>query len=155
MPTRSSSTLWLIPTEISMNLERVVHARHFPSKHAHRLVDGHASTVYVLPWVDTALLLAKSILLATKMAGRPLSKSKSCNRFSSASAFRKLALSTTEYSTTKASGGFDLSISWKQIFNWMNVATWLRLFINTLKNVLIFWLFVVETYLSQRVEQWF
>lgn len=32
IPTSSSSTLWLIPTEISMNLARYVHARHLPSE---------------------------------------------------------------------------------------------------------------------------
>lgn len=34
MPTRSSSTLWLMPTEISMNLARYVHARHLPSENS-------------------------------------------------------------------------------------------------------------------------
>lgn len=65
----------------------------------------------ILPWLDTALLLAKSTLLPTNITGRDLNKSASCNRVISASAFRKLALSTTEYKTTKASGGFVLSIS--------------------------------------------
>lgn len=156
MPTRSSSTLWLIPTDISINLERVVHARHFPSKHAHQLVQV-TPLLYVLPWVDTALLRAKSILLATKMAGLPRSKSKSCNRFSSASAFRKLALSTTEYRTTKASGGFDLSISWSQRFKPINGNAASFIYTYT-ENVLIFLFFVkncifrpVETYLSPQL----
>lgn len=32
IPTRSSSTLWLIPTDISINFARYVQARHFPSE---------------------------------------------------------------------------------------------------------------------------
>lgn len=77
--------------------------------------------MWCAPWVETARLLAKSILFPTRIAGLDLNKSASCNLVNSASAFRKLALSTTEYRTTNASGGFDLSMSWNTKPEWFNI----------------------------------
>lgn len=66
-----------------------------------------------LPCVDTARLLAKSTLFPARITVLDLSRSAFSNAISSVLAFEKLALSTTEYTTTKASGGFVLSISCK------------------------------------------
>ncbi len=52
--------------------------------------------INLLPWVETARDLARSILLPTKMQAFDLNKSISCRIFKSSSALLNDALSTTE-----------------------------------------------------------
>lgn len=53
MPTSSSSTLWLMPIEISMNLHRYVHARHLPSANIKFAYIGFVSRQIFYRWCMT------------------------------------------------------------------------------------------------------
>lgn len=105
VPAKSSSTLWLIPTDTSTNFARNVHAKHFPSvdkakKKAERIkfykVTQMSLHKFDLPWLEIARDLAKSILFPTRIQQRDLSKSMSWRRLKKYSARVNEALSTTE-----------------------------------------------------------
>lgn len=126
-PANSSSTLWFMPTDTSMNFTRYVHAKHLPSakddkrsrvlKRSPTQINRHPMTNTALgssfnqcnigsaykPWVDTARERARSILLAAKMTARLRNKSMSCSIVSICSARVKEDLSTTEKMIRNAS----------------------------------------------------